>query len=554
MQELIILFEEYKPIILVTVLTVLQIFFVIKRSRLKKQIRNQVLLIKKLLSTNDSKHPIFENMNYIHHELQTHTGVSIHMKQSWESFYQVFQRNHMAGNSMVPSIEDHFDEYEFTQELGNRKIFEWLPGIFLIIGILPTFLGLTLSTYYLDVKNAHFMDQVIYVMSGVGIAFFISIIAIGFSLFWQISDQRTYYPFLLKQYDELLDALQQAFPSDEDLKTFLSQTFIQSFVQQITSTLTPHLEANQSIMKETLNRTTEDQVSNTEKIINQVVESLGNMIGDQMQELGHVLRQTVQWQEKVHSEMTKLVQSLQKSAIKQIEMVEKTTVLTTEIQQHASHLSEYQTVCHSSISEMNDTTNKNRELQISITNLLEKITAQTAQFSETSIQLEEVLSSVNEISHTNIKFFDEIQEMQHNLHAERQQIQQHVSEQLQQMDHRSSQLKEHWSDTHLMIKEVNKQLNESTDRFVQHMHSGLEQTFTQFDTALTDSVRALASGVSTLKILFQELPTQVEQLNHHVGEINSTLSKSITDANQSITQAIREVQHQTEVLSRISWS
>lgn len=638
MQEFIILFGKYQFIILATVLAVLQIFFVIKRSRVKEQIQKQVLLVKQLLKTYDSNHPIFQNITYFHNELEKHTEVSNWIKQSWESFYQRFNKKQIIGNSMIPLIEDHFDEYQFTQELGNRKVFEWLPGIFLTIGILPTFLGLYLSIFYLNTKNISFIDQATHLMNGVGIAFLVSIIATGLSLFWHISDRRTYFPFLLKQYDELRDVLQQAFPGDEpssslhtlietqksqmeDLKTFLSDVFIQRLAEQITSTLTPHLEGAQSMMKETLSRTTENHVAGMEKMIKQLVESLSELAGEQMQELGQVLRQTAQWQEKIHGENVQLAQSLQDSAIKQKELVEKTIVLSTQVQQHTSHFSEYQTAFQSMISEMNDTTNKNKELQIIFTDLLEKITAerlayqaytetataqlqkntekieqytnfqnklqqeyldittqwnqvgnvmhklnianselldkfnsQTEQFTRTSSQLEEVLSTVNVISRTNIKFFEDIQQMRHHLQAERQQIQQHLSEQLQQMDHRSTQMKEHWLSTHHMIKELNEQLNESSKCFVQHMHSGLEQTFTQFDTALTSAVNSLASGVGTLESLFQELPTQVEQLNHHVGEINSTLSKSITEANQSITQAIREVQHQTEVLSRSSWS
>lgn len=336
-----------------------------------------------------------------------------------------------------------------------------------------------------------------------------------------------------------------------------------------------------------------------------------------MQELGNTLRQTVKWQENMHGDMSELVQSLQYSAIKQTEMAEKTTTLTTEIQHYTSRLLVYQSALQSMISELNGTTNKNKELQIVTADLLDKITAerhayqsyaeaasiqlrenakqmahhtdiqnqlhkdyqgltagwyqtvdvvqkltstnidlldkvssQTEQFSKISTQLKEVLSAVTETSHTHIKAFTDVQEMQHQLHTEREQIQHQLSEQLQQMDQRSAQLKEHWTSTHHMIKELNEQLNESSNRFVQHMNRGLEQTFIQFDTALTNSVNALSSGVGTLESLFQELPTQVEQLNHHVGEINHTLSKSISEANQSITQAIREVQHQTEVLSQ----
>lgn len=526
MQELIILFIKYKFFILATVLTGLHIFFVVKRRSYKKQIRNQVLLVKQLLKTNDSNRPVSQNINLFHQDLSKQIEIAIWIKQSWESFYQVFHRNQMAGNSMIPLVEDHFDEYEFTQELGNRNVLALLPGVFLTIGILTTFLGLTLATYGLDVQSS---NQMSYLISGIGFAFVGSIIAIGLSLYWQLSDHRTYYPFLLQQYDELLDTLQHAFPSNEstfflekivetqksqmeDFKTFLSETFIQNFVHQIGSTLHFHLKTTQSMMKETLNETAANQVADLDKMGHQLVESLGKITEEPIQELRNTLYQTVQWQEKAHSDMTELLHSLQESVSKQVEIGEKTTDLTTMIQQNASHLSEYQSVLQLNISELNETTNKHRELQIVFMDLLEKIT------------------------------------------AERQQIQQQLSEQLQQIDQRSVQLKEHWSDTHLMIKEVNEQLGESTDRFVQHMHSGLEQTFIQFDTALTNSVNSLASGVGTLETLFQELPTQVEQLNDHVSEINNKLSKAISDANQSIIQAIREVQRQTEVLSQKSWS
>lgn len=501
MQEFIILLIKYKFFILVTALTGLHIFFVVKRKSLMKQVRHQVSLIEQLCKTNDSK-----TIDLFHKELQKQTEVCIWIKQSWERFNQAFHRNQTAGSSMIPSIEDHFDEYGFTQELGNRKVIEWVPGIFLGIGILSTFLGLTLSIPGLYVD----FNQMPYLMNGIGFAFVGSITVIGLSLYWQISNDRTYYPFLLQQYDKFLNVLQRAFPSEEptlksqleDFKTFLADGF-----QQMNETFTSHLQATQSMMKETLTRNTENQTAVMEKMAHQLVESLE----EPMQQLGKTLHQSVEWQEKIHSDMAELVKSLQNSVTHQTKMVEKTTVLATEIQQNAKHLSKYQAALQPNITKLNETTNEQRELQMIFADLLSKIT------------------------------------------AERQQIEQQLIKQLQQMDDRAAQLKEHWSDTHCMIKDVNEQLSESTDRFVQHMHSGLEQTFTQFDTALTNAIRTLASGVGTLETLFQELPIQVEQLNHQVGEINGKLSKSISDANESILQAIQEVQHQT-VLSQKSRS
>lgn len=80
--------------------------------------------------------------------------------------------------------------------------------------------------------------------------------------------------------------------------------------------------------------------------------------------------------------MSNLVDSMQQSARNQSEMVEKTTVLTQEIHHYTDNITEYQTVLEGTVSQLNDTTSKNSELQSAVSGLLDRMVEERNVFNQ----------------------------------------------------------------------------------------------------------------------------------------------------------------------------
>src|SRR5690606_35276052 len=83
-----------------------------------------------------------------------------------------------------------------------------------------------------------------------------------------------------------------------------------------------------------------------------------------------------------HSDMSELVQTMQDAAKEQSLMVEKTTTLTGQINNYTEKITDYHTVMENMIHKLNETTDKNGQLQINISDLLEKMTAERDIFHE----------------------------------------------------------------------------------------------------------------------------------------------------------------------------
>jgi uncharacterized coiled-coil DUF342 family protein len=346
-------------------------------------------------------------------------NLSKELHDCWKSFYQDYKENLKNGYSIPPDIYDHFLEEKLVQSRGWRRVADIIPGTFLAIGILGTFLGLVSATFGIHANgDSHQLQQgVSHLISGMSSAFWASIVGISSSIFWQFIDKTIYHRFLLNRYHTLCDKLDERFPAPdlgallkemsnnqkshmEDFKIYMSENLIPQVAMKMAEALenifVPHLNRSEAMMENVLKQTSENQMSGMKEMVDSFVHSLNQVAGDHMKNLESALRQTVEWQEKVHGEMVQLVDSLEKSAEKQAEMVSKTTKLTEEIQQYTDRLSEYQDVLGHAVAELNQTADKNKQLHTAFSDLLEKMLEERKEFEEQLQRLQQNVSIINE--------------------------------------------------------------------------------------------------------------------------------------------------------------
>src|SRR5699024_5870051 len=95
------------------------------------------------------------------------------------------------------------------------------------------------------------------------------------------------------------------------------------------------------------------------EMVNHYVASLNEVTGDHIAKLGEALENTVEWQERVHGEMTELVDALSNVAERQAEMAENTAELSSQMNEHTVTLSEFQEKLVASTSDLKEVTNQN---------------------------------------------------------------------------------------------------------------------------------------------------------------------------------------------------
>jgi hypothetical protein len=352
---------------------------------------------------------------------------------AWKSYNMKFVQLQKSGVVFTPDIYDFFVEDMFVNKFGRRKLVEIIPGIFLALGIIGTFVGIAAGVSGLDpTGDSTAMKAGIGVLlSGMKIKFLSSIIGISLSVIWQFIDKKVYYPTLTDSFVKIRQTLDETFPTQEesivlyqmyknqekqmtDFQCFLSEVMIPNmvsgFTESINTTLTPHLEQTQSLMTEMVKNASTNQLEGMNTMVDHFVSSLSEITGEHMKGLGEALQTTIEWQKRVHSEMSDLVQSMQDSAKGQSQMVEKTTSLTEQIHGFTDKLTDYQSVFESTITQLNETTDKNSHLQISISDLLDKMTAERITFDKYFTEHLDTLKS-------NVELVVSQTEFQTNLHG-----------------------------------------------------------------------------------------------------------------------------------------
>lgn len=336
--------------------------------------------------------------------LQQESGyIKKFVRPGWIAFYKryIYQENGMR----IPDVYDYFQEEELVNKFGSRRFIELIPGIFLSIGILGTFIGIATGVSGLnpDGNSEEMRSGIGILLHGMQTKFWSSIVGIVASLIWQFIDKNFLLPRLQSSYLEIREALDEVFPTQDqntllqqmlenqrsqmnDFQIFMSEQLIPQMITGFNDTLKqsllPPMEQTQVLMNELITSASVNQMDGVKQLTAEVMNSLNELTGEQMKNLSESINKTVEWQERVHEEMSNLVESMQQSARNQSEMVEKTTVLTQEIHQYTDNITDYQKVLEGTVSQLNDTTSKNSELQSVVSGLLDRMVEERNVFNQ----------------------------------------------------------------------------------------------------------------------------------------------------------------------------
>ncbi|CQR46611.1 Chromosome partition protein Smc [Paraliobacillus sp. PM-2] len=304
------------------------------------------------------------------------------LEKSWKKFYWEYSSTE---EHYIPDVYESFKEDQIVYKYGRRKLVETLPAVFVSLGILGTFWGITSGITGIN-SNAgvdELQGGINTLLSGMEFAFYSSIAGIVISLIYQLCDRIFFYRMISKNFDLLMSDLDKAFPIKtegslleemvktqqeqmNDLKTFFADEFVTKLTTGISETvqqsLNPHLERSNEIMETVVQNTTEAQGEKLNEMVNYFVESLNEVTGDHMKDLGEALNKTVEWQEKVHGEMSALVEELSNVAEKQSEMAKNTTDLSEQMNEYTETLSDYQGKLITSTQELSSITEQNTSL------------------------------------------------------------------------------------------------------------------------------------------------------------------------------------------------
>ncbi|MFY0544959.1 hypothetical protein [Brevibacillus sp. H7] len=488
---------------------------------------------------------------------------------AWDNFYQKYMHNQQSGITFTPDVYDFFLEDSFVQKFGKRKLAEIVPGIFLALGIIGTFLGISMGVSGLDPTGdaTTLKSGIGTLLSGMKVKFVSSIIGILLSLAWQIADKYWLYPRLSISFSEIRQSMDTAFPTQEestvlyqmfqnqekqmhDFQDFLTEIMIPNMISGFSDALQkavlPHMEQTQNMMQEMIQKTSSTQMEGINQMVDQFVHSLSEITGEHMKGLGEALQTTIEWQQKVHGEMSALVESMQQSAKRQSEMVEKTTVLTEQIHLYTDQIITYQNTLQETLWEMNQTTEKNTALQSSISELLERMVEERnvfhMHFDQHLETLRENVTSIVSHSEFQAALQDKIEEnLQHisSVTDSQYKLAESMAEQIQLTSDSNDELNSllrQFSVHGSMFAELQKELIktlESTHRERQH----IDETYNQINENLSWQIEQMDSRVASLKQIWE---TTSQVLSDANKQLAVSMSRFTEDMHRGLEHTFKQ--------------
>lgn len=491
------------------------------------------------------------------------------LKKSWGRFYNEYNSRK---DGIIPDTYDYFTEDQIVNKAGLRKIIDIIPAIYVSLGILGTFWGITSGISEIDSQSDSLgmQEGINTLLAGMKFAFYSSIAGIVISLIYQLLDKMLFYRMLTNELDQLLYDLDMTIPimtesslldklvktqqeQLNDIKSFFADEFISNLTtgisESISNALNPHLEKSNEIMEKVAQNTVDAQSDTLNEMANHFLQSLNEVTGDQMKRLGESLDKTVEWQEKVHGEMSSLVEELSHVAEQQAEMAKNTTDLSEKMNNYTITLADYQEKLISSTHELNLVTEKNTNVLEQMRSLSEEINERHQQsedlFSERINQMTDTIARITKLGTVINDLQEETKLTVETLIDATVSMDKHVennaslNESLIDQHEKSNQ----WSiETQSLLSDLvhSSEINESIHQNMESLFEKITEERQLFDNKKDEYTNLLETNVAELKQFWNDNKEQLTNNHEQFSALNNSLSQSMDEFTDHMQRGVQQ--------------
>ncbi|MBB5173369.1 hypothetical protein [Texcoconibacillus texcoconensis] len=512
-------------------------------------VRNRAIKNKLANLKNQDIKKIDEFNNWINSQSKVVKKLNSEWLKAWNSYYGRYRQFLEEGNIYYPDVYDYILEENLVHKNGCRKLLEAIPGIFVSIGILGTFIGLVagIEGLTMDADSSTIQSGIQDLISGMEMAFYSSILGISFSLIWQLLDKIVLYPMLLETFVNNRDEMDKAFPTQDQGNTLLSlietqkeqmenfqdvmsNTLIPQMVsgiqEGISNVMEPHFERTNNIVEQALEKSSEKQAEGLQEMVDEFVSSLNNETSDYFNQLSETLEKMASWQENVFQEMDHFLHSMNESAKKQSEMVESTTKLTSDIHAYTEQVTSYHTFLQETVDKLDSTTSTQSELQSSMSNTLESVREEQTIIDNSMKLLHENLEKAQSYSSGQLAFQDRFQHL------------------LDSMDTHLSAVSETASTNQVLSETLSEHVN-----LVQNNNESLNNILDKFHQQAEVYHLVQESIENTLRNVMDERE-RLDNVSSFIQESKDTQIEAMDERNQKINEFWKETVQQLDDMNR----
>lgn len=229
-----------------------------------------------------------------------------------------FERNRLASiseNKYKCDISDYINE-DLIDSWMKKNVYNLVPGVMTGLGILGTFIGLSMGLQNFNTGNTEeIAASIAPLMNGIKVAFHTSIYGMLFSLVFNyiykniLEDAYIAVDEFLKVFENYVDS--SASDNNEVVIQMLLQKMPETIGDVIAGVLSPAVDR----MNETLNNLTNNMASNQlqglSEIVDHFVDAMDTSMGDSFKALGETIDKTIEMQTKNSELMNHILDEIQ---------------------------------------------------------------------------------------------------------------------------------------------------------------------------------------------------------------------------------------------------
>lgn len=476
-----------------------------------------------------------ETDNIRYNIITTASEISFQSKlvsQAYENYQEdVNQLKTVSDGSAFCDIEDYISD-DLVDESINKGLLSIVPGVMTGLGILGTFIGLTIGLQYFNTGTAEeISNSIAPLMDGIKVAFHTSIYGMVFSLVFNYVYKKklglaygAVEDFLAafrnkinpKPENELMSRLAEYQDNQMQMTEHLANNIGEVLGQKLESVLLPQFEEMNKTIERFAMTASQTQIEGVQGIVSKFLEEMNSSLGDNFKELGVVLADTC---------------ALQREQSSQIhEILEKTDSM-------VNHLLTINELTKSTVEEMNGYVNRMEELQASVNRNMEVVQEQT--------QLNNALLAEHQ------RYLDELTQYEHNLTqaaenlvekvglqlAELQSIEKAISDSV--LDY-TDKLDKKISDSLSTIKQMEMDIQTSSKEGIAEIHSAVKEQC----RILAESAKKNIEEILNLKgQTSAELRRTSEDLEEVLAKLNGELQNVLNKTFDSFDINLQEITH-----------
>ena len=515
----------------IVITTISYIYFFLEHTKaLNKSIK---LAIKELPKTRDEFAKRYTDINEIF-KSQKYNVFNHLWKEFTEQLIEPKKKELSFQNSIRP--EKFFVlEYLLKKKNINSKLLESMPGILVGLGVLGTFIGLSVSLFfafpYLIGENTNIENAIKSLISGSSVAFFTSVFGLSCSLIFNfISDKRiSLLQSSLNKFNFRLEECLKFVTEEHLLVKHLEELqqqnrHLDSMDESIALKIGDHIGQMGNSIKEAISKGNQNI---SEKFLSEFVNKMNQGIGDFSKEQRENLDKTLNaLQENIPPLISSLKNSLQENEEKTKEIIDYLNIISKDNQQQINQsLIEATQLIKSEFNSIGQ-------------NMKEGMNGAISNSSE---ELKKVISNLGEMNEKMLQQNHSIQEAYQN------QLKENEEKAKKTIEHFNSVSQDNQKQINQSLVEATQLIKSEFNSIGQNMKKGMNDAISNSSGELKKVINSL--GEMSEKILQQNHSNQTayqEQLNETAMKFHSfteKLEKELDEINNVTTKNIKEAFH-----------